>query len=491
MEELILNNPYRVLGLYTNAKQSDIEVRSEQILKLLEKGYDTSFPSVLNGFLPKITRTKAAVLKAKSDLSKIENRIKYALYWFCKTNSDIGLLYLEKNDEMSAVNEFSFGSSVTARLNFALVMLIRNNVTGYIQTVQSIIHNDNRRIQFLNEIFAEDIIHDEVGLMRLWLDSLVLLNYNEKALLSGLSVQSDIEYIKSIMPKKELYYIETEIEKSSSIERQDIKSNIKHSEYLLDNIAPQLYEIWNRDTENATKYEYIYDRLVKAVIRHMTNVYNVNEDRCDTNNIKEYGSTINDMYDILGRINVVDVTFDTQEKYLKVFNAVKNIYINKDSYLEHKLVSDPSVCYFCGKKTAEDQYKVGVDLYKEFDRYEGVLRREVKFNHTKVFINCCENCHKIHQSGCTAALISFVVSEVIAIVLFLNITGNPVEFSTLLIGFIIGFVPSGIITFLTNYCISNSKAKRANIKDHDDVNNHPIVKEYLKKGWTREKPSPR
>lgn len=86
---------------------------------------------------------------------------------------------------------------------------------------------------------------------------------------------------------------------------------------------------------------------------------------------------------------------------------------------------------------------------------------------------------------------SFVVSEVIAIVLFLNITGNPVEFSTLLIGFIIGFVPSGIITFLTNYCISNSKAKRANIKDHDDVNNHPIVKEYLKKGWTREKPSPR
>ena len=292
-------------------------------------------------------------------------------------------------------------------------------------------------------------------------------------------------------PQKSLTDIETEIEKSVSVDKNNVEINIKYAVSLIDDIAPQIKNLKNNDKDNAARYDYMYDRLAKAVIRLMTNVFNAVDNNFDATNIDNYKQNIQTINKILEKINIADITFDTQEKYLKICEAVGNIIKNTDSYINQKLVNDPTVCFFCGKKTADDKYKVGVDLYKEFDRYQGAIRKEVKFNHTKVFVNCCESCHKIHQSGCTPALLSFLLVEIISIVLFFIITGNPLEFDTFIIGFLIGSVPSFLIGFIINLLISNKTSKHSNIKNSDAVVDHPVVKEYLAKGWTRDKPSPR
>lgn len=291
--------------------------------------------------------------------------------------------------------------------------------------------------------------------------------------------------------QKSLTDIETEIDKSVDVDRNNVELNIKCAVSLIDVVAPQIRDVKNNDKDNAARYDYMYDSLAKAVIRLMTNVYNSIENSFDATNVDIYKTNIQTINNILEKINTDNITFDTQQKYLKISEAVKNIINNADSYINQKLITDPSVCFFCGKKTADEKYKVGVDLYKEFDRYQGAIRREVKFNHTKVFVNCCESCHNIHQIGCVPAIITFLVLEIIAIILFFIKTGNPFEFVSVLSGFIIGLVPAGVIGFLVNMIISNKKAKKSNIKDIDSVENHPVVKEYLAKGWTRAKPSPR
>ncbi len=82
--EAIYLNPFRVLGVYCNASQREIQSNATRIKRLLEIGKQPSFKTDFNEVLPPLERTPEMVDMALSQISQPKEKLAYALLWFAK-----------------------------------------------------------------------------------------------------------------------------------------------------------------------------------------------------------------------------------------------------------------------------------------------------------------------------------------------------------------------------------------------------------------------
>ena len=86
MFDIIINNPFRILGLSATASDKEITKRVSEIEVYLKIGkqiqYDFDFP-----FFGKIKRTPETIQEAANRLNKPADRIHYSLFWFIMKNN--------------------------------------------------------------------------------------------------------------------------------------------------------------------------------------------------------------------------------------------------------------------------------------------------------------------------------------------------------------------------------------------------------------------
>lgn len=82
---IILQNPYRVLGVPVNASERDIQKHITKATRFAEVGkavsFDTDFP-----FLGEVERSPQAISKASSEIDQPKDRIMKSLFWFWSNN---------------------------------------------------------------------------------------------------------------------------------------------------------------------------------------------------------------------------------------------------------------------------------------------------------------------------------------------------------------------------------------------------------------------
>ena len=86
--ELLILNPFRVLGVYCNATQREIQSNAARIKRFLEIGKQPSFPTDFNEVLPPLDRTQEMVDMALSQISQPKEKLAHALFWFAKPCCD-------------------------------------------------------------------------------------------------------------------------------------------------------------------------------------------------------------------------------------------------------------------------------------------------------------------------------------------------------------------------------------------------------------------
>ena len=69
MIDVIVNNPYRILGVCSTSPQRDIVANQGKMKAFLKVGKDVSFQLDLPQFLPAISRNTDVVAKAVADLT--------------------------------------------------------------------------------------------------------------------------------------------------------------------------------------------------------------------------------------------------------------------------------------------------------------------------------------------------------------------------------------------------------------------------------------
>lgn len=81
---VISDNPFRVLGVYADSSQREINSNATKIKRYLEIGRQVSFDIDLNNSLPPVKRTNEAVDRALSQINQPKDRLQHAMFWLLK-----------------------------------------------------------------------------------------------------------------------------------------------------------------------------------------------------------------------------------------------------------------------------------------------------------------------------------------------------------------------------------------------------------------------
>ena len=89
----ILNNPYRILGVYSNSPKKEQIANKGKIQAFLRVKKSMPFPLDLKGILPEVYRTQEVVDNADSELALSTGQIKHAQFWFVNKTPIDGIAF--------------------------------------------------------------------------------------------------------------------------------------------------------------------------------------------------------------------------------------------------------------------------------------------------------------------------------------------------------------------------------------------------------------
>ena len=81
---ILQNNPYRLLGVYSNSPTRERLANHNRVKAFLKVGKPVSFPLDIPQYLSSINRTEASVADADAKLTLPKDQILYAQFWFIK-----------------------------------------------------------------------------------------------------------------------------------------------------------------------------------------------------------------------------------------------------------------------------------------------------------------------------------------------------------------------------------------------------------------------
>ena len=123
---VLKNNPYRLLGVYTNSPTKERLANHNRMKAFLKVGKSVSFSLDLPQYLQPINRTDALVADADAKLALPKDQMFYALFWFIKTTplDDIAFNHLiagERNKAEEIWQKKETLSSLQNRIVYALM----------------------------------------------------------------------------------------------------------------------------------------------------------------------------------------------------------------------------------------------------------------------------------------------------------------------------------------------------------------------------------
>ena len=155
--ENIVNNPYRILGVFSNASLKDITANKTKLARYASVGKSVSFDADLNSLLPPVERTEASVEKAFADLSLPQDKLKYALFWFVKDNTidEMALGHLNAGNSDKAEELFEKRENWSGLHNAGVLALIKGDDGKAISCLTKVIHISEYRLALVNAVCGD------------------------------------------------------------------------------------------------------------------------------------------------------------------------------------------------------------------------------------------------------------------------------------------------------------------------------------------------
>ena len=93
MLKAILNNPYRILGVYSNSPKKEQVANKGKMQAFLRVKKSMPFKLDLKDILPEVQRTQELVDYADSELALSTSQIKHAQFWFINKTPIDGIAF--------------------------------------------------------------------------------------------------------------------------------------------------------------------------------------------------------------------------------------------------------------------------------------------------------------------------------------------------------------------------------------------------------------
>ena len=180
---ILQNNPYRLLGVYSNSPTKERLANHNRMKAFLKVGKSVSFPLDLSQYLASIERTEASAADAEAKLTLPKDQILHAQFWFIKTTplDEVAFNHLFAGEIDKAEEIWQKRECLSALQNRIVCALIRNRYDSAIMCAEVLYGNTQYLNQFVSTIIGTggnfdvsnlafsflDILCDEIGASKL------------------------------------------------------------------------------------------------------------------------------------------------------------------------------------------------------------------------------------------------------------------------------------------------------------------------------------
>lgn len=277
MVDIIQNNPYRLLGVFSNSPKKELVANQGKMKAFLRTGKTVTFPLDLEGLLPPVDRNEETVEKAKSLVELPQEQLKYALFWFIKRTplDDIAFNHLYANDIAGAMAIWQKKESVSSLQNLLVCALIQNNYKEITFLADKIF---THYAQDFCQIINETLKADKEDLTELFINALSSEKDFDLSLLSTSDVPAWNDYIKGRLVAPIISEINTAIETARKSRNKGPEANYHAGEKLMITAKTLLSQYQELVSTADMQYQIIADKLANEILQYGIDYYNDSTD---------------------------------------------------------------------------------------------------------------------------------------------------------------------------------------------------------------------
>lgn len=171
---ILRNNPYRLLGVYSNSPTKERLANHNRMKAFLKVGKPVSFPLDLPQYLSAIKRTEASVMDAEAQLTLPKDQLLYAQFWFVKATrlDEVAFNHLFAGEIDKAEEIWQKKDTASSLQNRIVYALMREDYRRAITCAETLYGNPLYSNQFVSAVLGADGNADVASLAFRFLDVL-------------------------------------------------------------------------------------------------------------------------------------------------------------------------------------------------------------------------------------------------------------------------------------------------------------------------------
>lgn len=175
VKALISNNPFRVIGVTSNASAKEIASSANKIKRYLEVGKQMQSPLDLNNLMDPISRSPEIMDKAYSSLSLPKDKIKAALFWFYKGDTpeeETAFNLICEGEYQKALDSYNSILTVAGWRNRSILYFLLDNYIYGLFNIGYLLQKDELREEFIRSVCGDAVTYTEEELVKILIDEL-------------------------------------------------------------------------------------------------------------------------------------------------------------------------------------------------------------------------------------------------------------------------------------------------------------------------------
>ncbi len=171
---ILRNNPYRLLGVYSNSPTKERLANHNRMKAFLKVGKPVSFPLDLPQYFSAIQRTETSVMDAEAQLTLPKDQLLYAQFWFVKAThlDEVAFNHLFAGEIDKAEEIWQKKDTASSLQNRIVCALMREDYRRVITCAETLYGNPLYSNQFISAVLGADGNADVASLAFRFLDVL-------------------------------------------------------------------------------------------------------------------------------------------------------------------------------------------------------------------------------------------------------------------------------------------------------------------------------
>lgn len=266
----IINNPYRVLGVYSNSPTRERVANKGKMNAFLKVGkevtFDVDFP-----ILGHIQRSMESVAEADSELTLSADQLRHAQFWYVKATSldDTAFHYLTEGNIAQAINTWHQEENVSSLQNAIISELLQQQWIKALHIAEELYSKHAN--EFTALVFGENTQVDATEMWHYFLDTLSSVT---KIQPDDTSIEEWKKYLneQSIAPL--IAKLDKALQQSKGTRKSSPKVRLKSGQELYDKTEKDLKALEKIISNDDIRYQTIADSIGLEILQCAIDYYN-------------------------------------------------------------------------------------------------------------------------------------------------------------------------------------------------------------------------